>query len=509
MAKDLRQSKSAVYSTAPSTPSLAAGDNEELEERMKDNKENRAGQEEKEEKSPSKLSISVSSTPGRRPLEEMAVDGGVVTYCPRFVATILLCWISKLYFTLCRLETGATVASLRTASILLKNVGTKGSPTEGNTTPYRLSECYVAVSPGRSMSLDQLLSLGLKAGQEEGRTPSVPTRAKGNPGKRASSPVKRQEDYVGSPGKRKATSPAGGRSLGNLGEKRLGGPESPLSKRARSCTTARRIYSEEDPVEEERQDEGQGRKRNVEEDDFGATSLTGGGVEGSNSLSRELVDGAGILEVVPDQTIEPQVVSQLEPEAMNSGGKKLELEVGKSPENSEETSSRGSRQVSRHGRVRSSVVYTESPILESKRVSKKSEGAKRNPKSGRISPIDANDINQSEKEVPKKKQAKLSSHEDKNIKEASKKISLVKAGGSRRAMEDDGSKTAQAVEVEEDLAQATSSKRGRSSADASSKMGSSAAGEASEENRGKSEEKEEGGRGRRARAQVGNNGQHV
>jgi len=481
LAKDLRQSKSAVYSTAPSTPSLAAGDNEELEERMKDNKENRAGQEEKEEESPSKLSISVSSTPGRRPLEEMAVDGGVVTYCPR-------------------LETGATVASLRTASILLKNVGTKGSPTEGNTTPYRLSECYVAVSPGRSMSLDQLLSLGLRAGQEEGRSPSVPTRAKGNPGKRASSPVKRQEDYVGSPGKRKATSPAGGRSLGNLGKRRLGGPESPLSKRARSCVTARRIYSEEDPVEEECLDEGQCRKSNGGEDYFGATSLTGGGVEGSNSPSREVVDSAAILEVVPDQTTEPQVVSQLEPEAMNSVGKKLQLEVGKSPENSEETSSRGSRQVSRHGRVRSSVVYTESPILESKRVSKKSEGAKRNPKSGRVSPIDPNDINQSEKEVPKKKQAKLSGHEDKNAKETSKKISLVKAGGSRRAMEeDDGSKTvpAQAVEVDE----ATSFKRG-SSAGASSKMGSSAADEAREEKRGKSEEKEEGGRGRRARAQV-------
>lgn len=92
LAKDLRQSKSAVYSTAPSTPSLAAGDNEELEESMKDNKENRAGLEEKEGESPSKLSISVSSTPGRRPLEEMAVDGGVVTYCPRFVATMLSCW---------------------------------------------------------------------------------------------------------------------------------------------------------------------------------------------------------------------------------------------------------------------------------------------------------------------------------------------------------------------------------------------------------------------------------
>merc|ERR1712223_222758 len=187
----------------------------------------------------------------------------------------------------------------------------------------------------------------------------------------------------------------------------------------------------------------------------------------------------------------------------SSGGKKLQLEVGKSPENSEETSSRGSRQVSRHGRVRSSVVYTESPILESKRVSKKSEGAKRNPKSGRVSPIDPNDINQSEKEVPKKKQSKLSGHEDKNSKEVSKKISLVKAGGSRRAMKEDGSKTVpvQAVEVVEDLAQATSFKRG-SSADASSKMGSSAADEASEEKRGQSEEKEEGGRGRRARAQV-------
>ena len=85
----------------------------------------------------------------------------------------------------CRLETGATVASLRTASILLKNVGTKDSITEQIATPYRLSECYVAVSPGRSMSLDQLLSLGLRAGLEEGRSPSIPTMSKGNPGKRS------------------------------------------------------------------------------------------------------------------------------------------------------------------------------------------------------------------------------------------------------------------------------------------------------------------------------------
>ena len=107
-----------------------------------------------------------------------------------------------------------------------------------------------------------------------------------------------------------------------MGKRRLGGPESPLSKRARSCTTARRIYSEENPVEEECLDEGQCRKSNGGEDYFGATSLTGGGVEGSNSPSREVVDSAAILEVVPDQTTEPQVVSQLEPEAMNSVGKK-------------------------------------------------------------------------------------------------------------------------------------------------------------------------------------------
>ena len=153
---------------------------------------------------------------------------------------VLQCFLS-------RLETGATVASLRTASILLKNVGTKGSGnTEENTTPYRLSECYVAVSPGRSMSLDQLLSLGLRAGLEEGRSPSIPIRAKGN--KRPSSPGKRN---VGSPGKRMANSP-GKRSLGNLGKRKLSDEkENLLSKRARSCAIGRRIHSEEDPVEEE------------------------------------------------------------------------------------------------------------------------------------------------------------------------------------------------------------------------------------------------------------------
>ena len=83
MAEDLRQSKSAVFSTAPSTPALAVADEEQqqgMEEQADVNKENSAEQE-----SPSRLSISVSATPGRRPLEEVAIDGGVVTYCPRYI----------------------------------------------------------------------------------------------------------------------------------------------------------------------------------------------------------------------------------------------------------------------------------------------------------------------------------------------------------------------------------------------------------------------------------------
>ena len=90
LAEDLRQSKSAVFSTAPSTPALAVAneeeqkdmDEEEEEEQAEVNKENSA-----EEESPSRLSISVSATPGRRPLEEVAIDGGVVTYCPRYEQT--------------------------------------------------------------------------------------------------------------------------------------------------------------------------------------------------------------------------------------------------------------------------------------------------------------------------------------------------------------------------------------------------------------------------------------
>ena len=69
---------------------MAVADEEEEQEDMEEegevgdiNKENSAEQK-KEEDSPSRLSISVSATPGRRPLEEVAIDGGVVTYCPRY-----------------------------------------------------------------------------------------------------------------------------------------------------------------------------------------------------------------------------------------------------------------------------------------------------------------------------------------------------------------------------------------------------------------------------------------
>jgi len=420
LAEDLRQSKSAVFSTAPSTPALAVADEEEQQEGMEEeqadvNKENSAEQE-----SPSRLSISVSTTPGRRPLEEVAIDGGVVTYCPR-------------------LETGATVASLRTASIILKNVGTKGSTTEESTTPYRLSECYVAVSPGRSMSLDQLLSLGLRAGLEEGRSP----RAKGN--KRASSPGKRHQGNVGSPGKRMANSP-GKRSLGNLGKRNLSGQENPLSKRARSCAVGRRIYSEEDPVEEEganflaRNTEmtrnlEQTEKTNEEE----AVSSAGLVGEGSSNLDRDEEETAAILEVVPEDGTDREVFMQAEAAALKGtdGGQRGEIEKGQE-ETSESRSRDTSRELSRLGRARNSVVYTESPVAEKKekRMSKK-EGVRRNPKSGRISPLDMNnEVDPTEEVLPKKKQSNVSNPNGKKVKEAtSKKVSLVKAGGSKRTMD--------------------------------------------------------------------------
>eukprot|EP00092_Neocalanus_flemingeri_P005808 GFUD01006251.1.p1 GENE.GFUD01006251.1~~GFUD01006251.1.p1 ORF type:complete len:1390 (+),score=406.14 GFUD01006251.1:54-4223(+) len=94
----------------------------------------------------SNLSISVSQTP-RTPLSSLTYtdpSGAVVKFNPRT-------------------DTGVTVAGLREAHILLNNVGMTDS-TGRATTPYKLSECYIDLSPGRSMSLDQLFSLGLRAG---------------------------------------------------------------------------------------------------------------------------------------------------------------------------------------------------------------------------------------------------------------------------------------------------------------------------------------------------------
>ena len=87
------------------------------------------------------------------------MDGGVVTFNPRYTRHP-----GRASIVSTRTETGATVASLREAQILLKNVGTKGGAEGalGPATPYRLSDCYVALSPGRSVSLEQLLSLGLQ-----------------------------------------------------------------------------------------------------------------------------------------------------------------------------------------------------------------------------------------------------------------------------------------------------------------------------------------------------------
>ena len=87
------------------------------------------------------LSISVSQTP-RNPLSSLTYtdpSGEVVKFNPRT-------------------DTGVSVAGLREAHILLSNVGMQSA------SPYKLSECYIDLSPGRSMSLDQLFSLGLRAG---------------------------------------------------------------------------------------------------------------------------------------------------------------------------------------------------------------------------------------------------------------------------------------------------------------------------------------------------------
>merc|ERR1712130_207262 len=344
----------------------------------------------------------------------------------------------------------------------------------------RLSECYVAVSPGRSMSLDQLLSLGLRAGLEEGRSPSIPIRAEGN--KRLSSPGKRN---VGSPGKRMANSP-GRRSLGNLGKRKLSDEkENLLSKRARSCAIGRRIYSEEDPVEEEEgifpaprsaeKDHILEKTEKINDDEEEAISSVGLIGEGSNNVERDEEDTATIFEVVPeDNGTDIEVVGQQTEN--ETDGQRGEIEKA----HQESRSREASREFSRLGRARNSVVYTESPVMEKKRMSKKEPGVRKNhSKSGRVSPLDIN--NQVEETLPKKKQSNVSNV--KRVKEeSSKKASLVKAGGSKRAMD----KAEQEEEVYEasakDFEQSVSVSRESSAGETEAEAGTS--------------------RGRRARAQV-------
>merc|ERR1719470_459836 len=108
----------------------------------------------------SNLSISVSQTP-RTPLSSLTYTdpyGEVVKFNPRT-------------------DTGVTVAGLREAHILLNNVGMVDNAGR-STTPYKLSECYIDLSPGRSMSLDQLFSLGLRAGisSPTGNSPKLKKR---------------------------------------------------------------------------------------------------------------------------------------------------------------------------------------------------------------------------------------------------------------------------------------------------------------------------------------------
>merc|ERR1719244_2058700 len=107
------------------------------------------------------LSISVTNNP-RTPLSSLTYtdsSGQVVKFNPRT-------------------DTGVSVAGLREARILLNNVGMQGANSGVSNTPYKLSDCYIDLSPGRSMSLDQLFSLGLRAGISSPNSSPRPTKRK-------------------------------------------------------------------------------------------------------------------------------------------------------------------------------------------------------------------------------------------------------------------------------------------------------------------------------------------
>lgn len=114
----------------------------------------------------------------------------------------------------------------------------------------------------------------------------------------------------------------GKQSLGNLGKRNLSGHESPLSKRARSCAIGRRIYSEEDPVEEEEDfgacstemnhNLGQNKKTNEEE------AISSAGLVGEGSKDGDGEENAAILEMVPEDGTDREAFMQADADVLKT-----------------------------------------------------------------------------------------------------------------------------------------------------------------------------------------------
>merc|ERR1719510_878317 len=96
---------------------------------------------------------------------------------------------------------------------------------------------------------------------------------------------------------------------------------------------------------------------------------SGGGIEGAGSDCEE--ENAATLEIIPKDGTENFADAEVAAAAS-------EIEAGQSNTKKGQSTSRGtSREFSRQGRVRNSVVYTESPVIEKKRISKREGGSKR------------------------------------------------------------------------------------------------------------------------------------
>merc|ERR550517_1146513 len=160
---------------------------------------------------------------------------------------------------------------------------------------------------------------------------------------------------------------------------------------------------------------GQNKKTNEEE------AISSAGLVGEGSKDRDGEKDAAILEMVPENGADREVFMQADADSLTTDKGEQVSETDQP-----ESCSRGaSREFSRQGRARNSVVYTESPVVEKKRMSKKEEGgSRRNPKSGRVSPLDMNDVvNPMEEVLPTKKKQSVLSQNMKKVKEE---------GGSRR-----------------------------------------------------------------------------